>query len=85
MTQADLAAAVGVAQTTISQTENRVIWPSYELLAGISDALDCSPLELFVDPSQPSLDALLAAAPPEVRGDVEAMVRSLLDRRRGQS
>ena len=85
MTQADLAAAIGTAQTTVSQTENRIIWPSYDVLSGIADALDCSVLELFVDPDEPSLDALMADASPETRATAAALARALKDQRGGSN
>ncbi|MEJ6404647.1 helix-turn-helix transcriptional regulator [Yoonia sp. 2307UL14-13] len=50
LTQADLAAAIGVSRKTINTIENGVFTPSTYLALSLADELECSVHDLFALP-----------------------------------
>ena len=85
MTQTDLAVAAGLDQGTISLFENQNVWPSYENLVAIADALRCSTFEqLWSDPDAEDLNALAAPLGPADRHALVEMVRAFVASRKSR-
>nr|WP_255720345.1 helix-turn-helix transcriptional regulator [Acuticoccus kalidii] len=81
MSQAALADAVGVDQTTISSFENRLTWPEAETMWNIAQALQCTSwLELFVDPDDIDLNAKSAPLPKAEKATLADVAESMLRR-----
>lgn len=77
-----LADRLGVARETVYRwlREQHRLDPGK--LAQIASALDCEPMELWRLPTDPSLDALVADAPAELRQTVTDVVRRLVGKTR---
>lgn len=69
---------LGVARETIYRwrTEQHRLNP--EKLAQLASALDIEPSEFYRPPGQPSLDAMVADAPEELKATVADIVRRLI-------
>jgi len=71
LTQAELAARIGVEDVTIARWENyenqqgEIRVPNLDALAALAEALNCHISDFFFDPAAPRLDNLTVGATPE--------------------
>lgn len=84
LTQQQLADRVGTGKDQISRWENSKRGVSTDVLAALAEGLNITTADVFRDPKQPSVDALLAKADPKLRAGAVELVSVYLKRASGE-
>jgi DNA-binding transcriptional regulator YiaG len=72
-----LADRLGTTNMTVSRWERGSVLVNTDVMAALADVLSIEPEDLFRHPDQPSADALLRDAAPEVRDQAIAVIEAL--------
>lgn len=80
LTQERLGQRLGVSDVTVHRWEKGGSLLNTAVMDAIAEALSIEPTDLYRSPDQPSADALLRGAPPEVTRDALAYIAYLKSR-----
>lgn len=75
-----VASRLGIDRTTVWKWRTQPRRLTRDKIASLAVILDIEPMELYRPPSRPSLDAMVANAPPEVQEMAVDIVRRLVGR-----
>lgn len=78
LTQQQLADRLETNKGNVANWENGKRGIGADVQAALSEALSIDPQDLFRDPAQPSADALLRNATPEIRAQALAIIEALM-------
>lgn len=77
-TQEQVAEACDTSKGQISRLENGKRKASNDWLSAYAGALGIRPEQFYSPPSEPSVDAILAAVSPELRRQIHAVVQTMI-------
>lgn len=80
LSQKQLGDRLGVADMTVSRWERATSLLNTNVMAAIAEALSIEPADLYRHPDQPSADALLRNASPELRQNAVEMLEIFVRR-----